>query len=152
MEMELKVVTFKLGNQVFGVDIMKVESIVEVEKIVPVPETAEYIEGVMNLRGKIIPVVNLRKKFKMSDMEDKKKAKIIVSMVKDTLVGFLVDDVSEVLTLTESDIEQPPQSLSGKGKKYILGLAKVRDDIVIILNIEEVLTSEELVEISNINV
>ncbi|ACB08569.1 MULTISPECIES: chemotaxis protein CheW [Thermotoga] len=150
--MELKVVTFKLGNQVFGVDIMKVESIVEVEKIVPVPETAEYIEGVMNLRGKIIPVVNLRKKFKMSDMEDKKKAKIIVSMVKDTLVGFLVDDVSEVLTLTESDIEQPPQSLSGKGKKYILGLAKVRDDIVIILNIEEVLTSEELVEISNINV
>ncbi|HAA81735.1 MAG: Purine-binding chemotaxis protein [Thermotoga sp. 47_83] len=152
MKMELKVVTFKLGNQVFGVDIMKVESIVEVEKIVPVPETAEYIEGVMNLRGKIIPVVNLRKKFKMSDMEDKKKAKIIVSMVKDTLVGFLVDDVSEVLTLTESDIEQPPQSLSGKGKKYILGLAKVRDDIVIILNIEEVLTSEELVEISNINV
>ncbi|HBF69117.1 MAG TPA: chemotaxis protein CheW, partial [Thermotoga sp.] len=140
MKMELKVVTFKLGNQVFGVDIMKVESIVEVEKIVPVPETAEYIEGVMNLRGKIIPVVNLRKKFKMSDMEDKKKAKIIVSMVKDTLVGFLVDDVSEVLTLTESDIEQPPQSLSGKGKKYILGLAKVRDDIVIILNIEEVLT------------
>lgn len=117
MKMELKVVTFKLGNQVFGVDIMKVESIVEVEKIVPVPETAEYIEGVMNLRGKIIPVVNLRKKFKMSDMEDKKKAKIIVSMVKDTLVGFLVDDVSEVLTLTESDIEQPPQSLSGKGKK-----------------------------------
>ena len=152
MKMELKVATFKLGNQVFGVDIMKVESIVEVEKIVPVPETAEYIEGVMNLRGKIIPVVNLRKKFKMSDMEDKKKAKIIVSMVKDTLVGFLVDDVSEVLTLTESDIEQPPQSLSGKGKKYILGLAKVRDDIVIILNIEEVLTSEELVEISNINV
>ncbi|AIY85764.1 MULTISPECIES: chemotaxis protein CheW [unclassified Thermotoga] len=150
--MELKVVTFKLGNQVFGVDIMKVESIVEVEKIVPVPETAEYIEGVMNLRGKIIPVVNLRKKFKMPDMEDKKRAKIIVSMVKDTLIGFLVDDVSEVLTLTESDIEQPPQNLSGKGKNYILGLAKVRDDIVIILNIEEVLTSEELVEISNINV
>ncbi|AGL49644.1 chemotaxis protein CheW [Thermotoga maritima MSB8] len=150
--MELKVVTFKLGNQVFGVDIMKVESIVEVEKIVPVPETAEYIEGVMNLRGKIIPVVNLRKKFKMPDMEDKKRAKIIVSMVKNTLIGFLVDDVSEVLTLTESDIEQPPQNLAGKGKNYILGLAKVRDDIVIILNIEEVLTSEELVEISNINV
>ncbi|KAF2959802.1 MULTISPECIES: chemotaxis protein CheW [unclassified Thermotoga] len=150
--MELKVVTFKLGNQVFGVDIMKVESIVEVERIVPVPETAEYIEGVMNLRGRIIPVVNLRKKFKMPDIDDKKKAKIIVSMVKDTLIGFLVDDVSEVLTLTESDIEQPPQNLAGKGKSYILGFAKVRDDIVIILNIEEVLTSEELVEISNINI
>ncbi|MCD6551997.1 chemotaxis protein CheW [Thermotoga sp.] len=150
--MELKVVTFKLRNQVFGVDIMKVESIVEVEKIVSVPETAEFIEGVMNLRGKIIPVVNLRKKFKMPDMEDKSGAKIIVAMVKDTQVGFLVDDVSEVLTLTEKDVEQPPQNLAGRGKEYILGLAKVGDDIVIILNIEEVLTSEELVEISNINV
>jgi len=149
--MELKVVTFVLNDQVFGVDIMKVESIVEPEKIRPIPESSDFIEGVMNLRGKIIPVVNLKKKFKMPDIRSEKaKPKIIVADVKSTLAGFLVDDVSEVITITEREMEEVPRNVGGIGKNYILGLAKVKGDILVILNIEEVLSSDEKVELEKI--
>jgi len=147
---ELKVVSFDLGHEQFAVDIMKIDSVVETGKIVKIPESAEYVEGVMNLRGTLIPVINLRKKFKMEDFPEKDKCKIIVTNLEAGKVGFLVDNVKEVLTISQDDIEETPRGVGGIGGRYILGMAKHGDNILIILNIDEILTAEEKIEIEKI--
>ncbi|AEH50393.1 chemotaxis protein CheW [Pseudothermotoga thermarum] len=148
--MELKVVSFLLGEEKFALDIMVIDSIVEVGKIVKIPESREYVEGVMNLRGNVIPVINLKKKFKMKDVERKPSAKIIVVNLDDRRVGLLVDQVHEVLTLTDQQIEQPPADISGTKSNLVLGIAKLGEELLIILNAKEILSTQEQIELVNL--
>lgn len=109
--MELKVVSFLLGEEKFALDIMSVDSIVEMGKIVKIPESADYVEGIMNLRGNVIPIINLKKKFKMKITDRAPSSKIVVINLDDRKIGLLVDQVHEVLTITDKQIEQPLQIL-----------------------------------------
>ncbi len=147
--MEFKVVSFILGDEEFGVDIMKIDSIVEVGKITRIPESADYIEGIMNFRGSVIPVINLRRKFLMEDLDEdmKKKAKIIVVNIGERKVGMLVDDVREVLTINDEQMEEPPSEVGGVGRSYVLGIAKLEDKMLIILDVDKILTAEEQIEL-----
>ncbi len=150
--MEFKIVSFVLGEEEFGVDIMKIDSIVELGKLTKVPESADYVEGIMNFRGMVIPIVNLRKKFFMEDLppEKKAKSKVIVVNLDKKKVGFMVDDVREVLTVSEDQMEEPPEEVGGVGNSYILGIAKIGDSMMIILDIEKVLSAEEQLELGKI--
>ncbi|MCS7175344.1 chemotaxis protein CheW [Pseudothermotoga sp.] len=150
--MELKVVSFALANEKFALDIMNIDSIVEVGKIVRLPESADYVEGVMNLRGNVIPIINMKKKFSMPETGRSGSAKIIVVNMKDKKVGLLVDQVHEVLTLTDEQIEPPPTGLGGTRANFILGIAKINEELLIILNAEEILSKEEKIALQSLKV
>jgi len=151
VQLEIKVVSFMLGNERFAIDIMKVDSIVEPGKIIQVPDSSDYVEGLMNLRGTIIPVINLKKKFRLAESERKPSAKIVVGNVDEKRVGLLVDEVHEVLSVSDSQIEQPPSGIGGTQTNVVLGIAKLEDDMLMILNTDTILTLEDKIEISNLS-
>jgi purine-binding chemotaxis protein CheW len=139
----LQLVTFSLGNEEFSVDILKVQEIIRLMELTRVPKAPEFIEGVINLRGKVIPVMDLRKRFGMPEAEDSSDARIIVVELKNTTVGFRVDGVSEVLRLPADTVEPPPTMVCGVETEYIKGVGKLDDRLIILLDVEKVLTEEE---------
>ncbi|RDI92495.1 purine-binding chemotaxis protein [Thermosipho africanus Ob7] len=148
--MELKVLTFVLGDEEFAIDIMKVDRVKEYEKTTKLPNSKDYVEGIINLMGEVIPIINLRKKFMLEDFEDKEKSKIIVIRFEENgkKMGFLVDDVKEVITLSGDQIDQTPE-YSGVSAEFLLGIAKLEDRMILILDVEKVLKKEEKLAIEN---
>lgn len=142
-----KYLSFRLGGEQYGIQVLRVREIVKIQHITPVPETAADVRGVINLRGKVIPVVDLRVKFGMPEREYGDRTCIIVVELTSSLVGpmgIIVDEVSEVLNLAESDIQDTPDFGDGVEAPYLLGLAKVNDSVKILLDINQVLTAREL--------
>ncbi|MBO8151462.1 MAG: chemotaxis protein CheW [Candidatus Neomarinimicrobiota bacterium] len=149
-----KYLTFKLGNEEYGIEILKVREIIGMMDITYVPRTPDFVKGVINLRGKVIPVIDLRKKFGLDEAEITDETCIIVVDVyrDDALVqaGLLVDSVSEVLDVEDGDIEDAPSFGEEIDTSFILGMAKVKGGIKILLNIDKVLSTEEITKISAI--
>jgi purine-binding chemotaxis protein CheW len=143
-----KYLTFLIGKEEFGVGVLKVREIMGIQDITAVPQTPVYLKGVINLRGKVIPVIDLRLKFGLPTIEYTKRTCIIVVQVKGAsaplLMGIVVDEVSEVLTLTPADIEDTPDFGSDVETTYILGMAKIKGRVKILLDINKVLTSQEI--------
>jgi purine-binding chemotaxis protein CheW len=143
-----KYLIFHLGSEEFGTDVLKVREIMGIQDITTVPQTPAYVKGVINLRGKVIPVVDLRLKFGLPPEEYTARTCIVVVWTRqadvDTMVGIIVDGVAEVLTLTESDIEDTPDFGPGVETPYLKGMAKVKGKVKILLDIDEVLSTSEL--------
>jgi purine-binding chemotaxis protein CheW len=143
-----KYLTFTLAGEEYGISILKVKEIIGLMSITMVPQTPGYVKGVINLRGKVIPVVDLRLKFGMAAMEYTERTCIIVVEIRadaaSILIGIVVDAVSEVLNIKAGDIEETPNFGSRLQTDYILGLAKVGEGIKILLDIDRVLRAEEL--------
>src|SRR5271170_1202585 len=143
-----KYLTFILGKEEFGVGVLKVREIMGIQDITAVPQTPPYLKGVINLRGKVIPVIDLRLKFGLPSIDYTQRTCIIVVQVKSgstlLLMGIVVDEVSEVLTMAPGDIEDTPDFGSSVSTKYILGMAKIKDKVKILLDINEVLTTQEI--------
>jgi len=143
-----KYLTFELGREEFGIQVLKVREIMGIQDITAVPQTPAYVKGVINLRGKVIPVVDLRRKFGLPEIEYTQRTCIIVVQVSGEagpmLMGIVVDGVSEVLNLATADIEDTPDFGDGVATPYILGMAKVKGKVKILLEIDQVLTSQEL--------
>lgn len=140
----LQLVSFKLGDEEFGVDILKVQEINRLMEITQVPESPPFIEGVVNLRGNVIPVVSLRTKFHLPKREDDKDSRIIVLEVNGNTIGFTVDAVEEVLRIPTNTIEPAPELVGNVQKKYISGIAKLENRLLIFLDLNKVLTIEEI--------
>ena len=142
-----KYLTFQLGRDEFGVGVMKVRQIIRVQNVTAVPGTPVYLKGVMNLRGKIIPVIDLRLKFGMPAIEQTPHTCIIVVEVNGEvvpmLIGMIVDEVSEVLVLRSADIEDTPD-FGVERRHDILGMAKTKDKVKILLDIDRVLSGQEI--------
>ena len=136
--------TFVLGKEEYGVEILKVREIMGIMEITPVPQTPDYMKGVINLRGRVIPIIDLRLKFAMPEVEHTKETCIIVAEVGATQVGVIVDSVSEVTDIKGEDIEEAPSFGQEIDTSFIMGLGKAKKKIVILLDIEKVLTTEEL--------
>lgn len=141
-----KYLTFMLSNEEYGVEILKVREIIGIMDITAVPQIPSYVKGVINLRGKVIPVVDLRLKFGMDSIEYTEQTCIIVVDVG-SLMGIIVDTVQEVLDIDGSQIDAPPPLGASVDTSFILGMGKVKDDVKILLDIDKVLTSEELAQI-----
>lgn len=142
-----KYLTFCLGNEVFGLEILKVQEIIGIMKVTHVPRTPRFVRGVINLRGKVFPVVDLRLKFDLEAVPDTERTCIIVVQVSraDHLMtmGIVVDAVSEVLDIAAAQIEPPPEFGTSVNTSFILGLGKSADKVIILLDVDRVLTGEE---------
>jgi purine-binding chemotaxis protein CheW len=140
----LQLVTFNLANEEFGVDITRVQEINRMMDITKIPNAPEFIEGVVNLRGKIVPVVDLRKKLGFPEKEHDKSTRIMVVEVNGMVLGFIVDSVSEVLRIPESTIEPPPSLVSGVESDYLNGVGKLDDRLLLLINLEKVIKTDQL--------
>ncbi len=142
-----KYLAFHLRNEEFGIQVLKVREIIGVQDITAVPKTPAYMKGVINLRGKVIPVIDLRMKFGLEEIPYTQRTCIIVVQVDGDngpmLMGIVVDGVSEVLTINAGDVEDTPDFGSGAQTPYILGLAKMKDKVKILLDIDAVLSRHE---------
>jgi len=144
MEKELHLVGFRVGRETFGVPIAMVREIVRLPEITAVPNAAEFIEGVINLRGKIVPVVDLRKRFKDATPESEKKSRILVAEVDGQSVGLIVNAASEVLKIPPSEVEVPRNLFSEGELSYISGVGKLGGRLILILDLTKVLQRSEL--------
>lgn len=146
----LQLVTFKLGSEEFAVDILKVQEINKMMNITKIPNAPAFIEGVINLRGKIIPIVDLRKRLGFKDQDYDKSTRIIVVELDGLVLGFIVDSVSEVLRIPENTIEPPPTMIAGIESEYIEGVGKVDDRLLILLELKKIFSSPERKDIEGI--
>lgn len=147
-----KYLTFQLVNEEFGIRVLKVREIMGLQEITAVPQTPGHVKGVINLRGKVIPVIDLRLKFGLPQAEYSQRTCIIVAQVQgesgSILMGVVVDGVSEVLNLTAAEIEDTPNFGEESTGQYLLGMAKVKGKVKILLDIDQVLSSQDLRHLS----
>jgi purine-binding chemotaxis protein CheW len=148
MEKELHIVGFRVGRETFGVPISLVHEIVRVPEITAVPEAPDCIEGVINLRGKIVSVVDLRKRFGEPEVRRTKKNRILVVEVQGKMVGLIVDAASEVLKVPPSEVEQPPEVFEEGELNYVTGVGKLKDRLVIMVDLNKILQRGELRKLS----
>jgi purine-binding chemotaxis protein CheW len=148
LQKEGKCLTFRLGREEYGVEILKVREIVGLMDITAVPRTSAHVRGVVNLRGKIIPVVDLRRKLGLPEIAASRENCIIIVIVRsgeaEVLVGLLVDAVNEVLWIGEGEVDPLPDIGDGEALEFVRGLAKVRGRVVILLDIDKVVRQQEL--------
>lgn len=145
-----KYLIFSMGNEIFGMEIRYITEIIGIQPITEVPDMPEYVKGVTNLRGKIIPVIDARLRFKKEVREYDGRTCIIVLDTNDISVGLIVDSVAEVLTMQDQDIAPPPE-LSRGGRRYIKGIGKAGGSVKLLLDCQRLLSDDELDEIENIS-
>jgi purine-binding chemotaxis protein CheW len=149
-----KYLIFRLGNEEFGTRVIQVREIMGIQDVTPVPHTPVFVKGVINLRGKVIPVIDLRLKFGLPAQEYTSRTCIIVVRTQigeePLMMGIVVDEVAEVLNLVAADIEDTPDFGPGVETPYLLGMAKVKDRVKILLDIDQVLNSQELLGLNRL--
>lgn len=136
--------TFNLGDEVYGLDICYVTEIIGILPITKVPEMPVFIKGIVNLRGKIIPVMDVRIKFKKEPIDYNERTCIIFVDIDDVALGLIVDSVAEVTNIAEGDIVPPPSSSTGFSNRYIKGIGKVGNEVVLLLECRKILNEDEL--------
>jgi purine-binding chemotaxis protein CheW len=134
--------TFYLAREEYGVDVRLVQEIIRVSEITPVPRAPEFIKGVINLRGRIIPVVDLKRKLNLGEVEPSRQSRIVVVKLKDRLIGLLVDGASQVMKVPVSSIEQAPEEVVEIDANYIRGVAKLADRLIILMDLQKILSGE----------
>ena len=150
-----KYLTFTLEDETYGIGILKVKEIIGMMPITSVPQTPEFVKGVINLRGKVIPILDLRLKFSMEPVPYSERTCIIVVEIDSdestVLIGVVVDAVSEVLNIREEEIEPTPKFGTRLNTEHILGMAKMEGGVKILLNIDQVLSADEIVSLGNVS-
>ena len=146
----LQLVSFNIGDEEFGVDILKVHEINRMVDVTRVPNMPEYIDGVINLRGKVIPIIDLRRRFGMPRKEKDKNTRIVVVELAGRVLGFVVDAVSEVLRIPKSVTEPPPPIIAGIEAEYITAIGKLENRLLILLDLDKVLTNSETEELRQV--
>ncbi|HOD40831.1 MAG TPA: chemotaxis protein CheW [Candidatus Wallbacteria bacterium] len=145
-----KFLTFYLGNEEYGIQILKVQEIIGIMEITPVPRTPDFIKGVINLRGHIIPVIYLRSKFGMPEIENTEQTCIIVVKTRNLIMGLIVDRVCEVSDIPTNDIDEAPSFGTFVNTEYILGIGKFANKVKLLLDIDKVITAQEYAGMSKI--
>lgn len=145
-----KFLTFILGNESYGIEIKYVTEIIGIQPITEIPELPAYIKGIINLRGKIIPVMDVRLRFKKLNRDYNDRTCVIVIDIKDISIGLIVDSVAEVTSIPDVDIVSPPD-INRSGNKYIKGIGKVGSEVKLILDCDKLLNEEDTENLSNIS-
>ena len=140
---EQQLVVFQLGAELYGVEIARVHEIIRLQTVTRVPHAPAFVEGVINLRGKVIPVVDLRRRFGLPLADHTRASRIVVVEIGDQVVGIVVDGVSEVLRVNKGTIEPPSPVVAGIESDYLHGIAKLPERLVILLNLDRVLARDE---------
>ena len=136
-------VSFQLSGEEYGLPILRVQEIIRYAELTRIPQSEDFIEGVLNLRGRVVPVIDLRKRFELTQCEHNNSTRIVVVEIDNQVVGLMVDAVSEVQTIEENQIDPPPPLGTGISAEYIYGMGKIDDRLIILLNVERILREEE---------
>lgn len=147
---ERQYVIFKLDNEEYGVDIMHVKEISEYTECTKVPNSPTFISGIINYRGSVVPIINLREKFELAPANITSDTRIIIFALDDKQIGLLVDDASQVLTINENDIEAAPNIIMSSEEKFISGIGKIQNRMIIILDLENLLSDDDKKRIEQI--
>jgi purine-binding chemotaxis protein CheW len=148
--MERQLVIFSLGDELYGVDIAAVEGIIKMQAIMAVPHAPPFVEGVTNLRGKVLPVIDLRKRFGLNASQATRDSRIVTVEVAGLKVGMVVDGVSEVLRVSEEAIVPPSPLVTTVDSAFITGIAKVADRLIILLDLGQVMSVEEQAQLQGL--
>ncbi|MEA3296918.1 MAG: chemotaxis protein CheW [candidate division Zixibacteria bacterium] len=144
----MQLVAFSIGSEDFGVDILKVQEINRMVEITRVPQAPYYVDGVINMRGKVIPIIDLRKRFNLEEKEYDKNTRILVVAIVDNVMGLIVDSVSEVLRIPANTIEPPPEIITNINSEYIRGVAKLENRLLIFLELSKVIDLQEMASLT----
>lgn len=147
MEKLKKFAVFRIGEQDFGIEVIRVVEILNMQKAHTIPELPDFISGVITVRGEVIPLLDLRKRFNIKSPEE--EGRIIIVKYDNEKIGLLVDDIKEIISFGTGEIITPPSIFKGVKKKYLSGLGKKDEGIIILLNIDDLLTSEEKIFLKN---
>jgi purine-binding chemotaxis protein CheW len=147
-----KFITFTLGAEEYAIEIKYVNEIVGLQKITQLPDMADFIKGIINLRGKVYPIIDVRKRFKLPEIVYDERSCIIIVVIEDAMVGLIVDAVSEVLDIDDAQIDPAPKSSKIGGSKFIKGIGKVGEKVIIILDLTKMFSDNELAEVSELAV
>lgn len=146
----LQLVSFKIGSEEFGVDILKVQEINKMVPITKVPNSPVFVEGVINLRGKVIPIIDFRTRLGLNRIEQTKDTRIVVVDVEGKTIGFIVDSVSEVLRIPANITEAPPELVTGIDSEFIKSVGKLEDRLLILIDLNKILSTKEKSELNNV--
>lgn len=147
---DVQIVVFDLINELCGVETTQVNEIVKYQEVTKVPEMPDFIEGIINLRGHVVPIINLNKRFHLGENPDISTTKVIITNIEGQQIGFVVDNVIEIVRLTPDESEEAPDLIKKWGKKYINYVGKINDKLVNILDLSKILSEEEMVHISSL--
>jgi len=149
----IQLVSFKLDEEEYGVDVLKVREIIRMPSITRVPNTPHYVEGVINLRGKVIPIMSIRRRFGLGEVENDKSTRIMVMDVDGELMGFIVDSVSEVIRISEKEIQPPPPvATSGVDQECMSGVINQPERLLVLLDLEKMSSREDRKMLSNLSI
>ncbi len=151
MEGETQLVVFVLASEEFACNIADVREVLKMIRVTPLPRSDDFVEGVINLRGEVIPVIDLRKRFGLPTVDRTDESRIIIVEVEERMVGLTVDSVSEVIRLSNKQIQEAPNQVAGEQTNLIMGVGKIDERMLIILNLERILTSEEQIALDDLS-
>lgn len=151
MRQEIQLACFKVGPELYALDIMRIKEIIRPQKLTPVPKAPSFIEGVINLRGSVIPVADLRKRFEQPINPENRKTRIVICSMIGKMIGLLVDEVTEVKRFSRKEIAPSPQFIQGPQADYFLGVARRDDDLIMLIDLEKVLSTDEKIELQKLN-
>lgn len=140
---EIQIACFRLGEDLYAVDIMRIKEIIRPQKLATLPKAPTFVEGVLNLRGAVIPVIDLRKRFDLPARAIDQNRRLLIVTVARHVLGIVVDEVTEVITVPVADIKPPPKVASGVGAEYLVGVCLVKDSLIMLLNPDRLLTGRE---------
>lgn len=145
----LQLVAFRIGNELFGVGIDSIREIVRFPEVTEVPDAPVFLEGVINLRGRIVPVIDLRKRLRLSAGEKTKSSRVLITESGSSMIGLHVDSVSEVLKIQPDAVEEPPEMVTAIGIEYITGMAKVDNRLIILLDLKKILSVKDMASVGD---
>jgi purine-binding chemotaxis protein CheW len=149
---EIQVACFQLGDDIYAVDIMRIKEIIRPQKLAMLPKAPSFVEGVLNLRGAVIPVIDLRKRFDMPPRAIDQNRRLLLIALAGCVIGIAVDDVKEVITIPVANIKPPPHITLGVGAEYLIGVCLARDSLIMLLNPDQLLTGRETAELGKMEV
>ena len=147
---EVQLACFRIGSELYALDIMRIKEIIRPQKMTPIPKAPAFIEGVINLRGVVIPVADLRKRFDQPISETNRKNRIVVCSLSGRIIGLMVDEVTEVKRFGRNEIAPSPQFIDGPEANYFLGVARRDEDLIMLIDLEKILSNNEKIELQKL--
>lgn len=145
---EIQLACFRVGMGLYAIDILRIKEIIRPLKLTPLPKAPEFVEGVINLRGAVIPIIDLRKRFDLVPEAQDRRTRIIICTVFTKIIGLVVDEVAEVRRYTRQDMQPAPQFVKGKDAEFFLGVCRRDDELIMVLDLERILSNAERISIA----